>query len=386
MKTAVFFIFLFSSCMLNAQTMNMETSAVKFPLSVKSNEATKDQLAFAKAEGDSVNNCITWILNAAKGMSGEINAGEYKITYAITAAEGWYNYVDHDAQWQKPSEDATAHLWVFVQDGTDKRIVPDLNIKANFLKDSSIVESVPVIFSWMPLINGYGNNINLSNNGNYTLQIQIQPPSFHRHDPYNGDRFTKIAAANFSVSFNKENIPAEKLSDLMEQQTALSQGAGNAFLNTLKEMYSQATDGKDTIAGDYFIAVADEYSEGYWYYGRNNKFTYKMENEQSAETNAHIEVAVLDAKTKRFMHNLNVTVTIYKNDKEIGSAMEHFMWHPWLYHYGDNWRVPSPGKDYRIHVHADPPVYRRYGKMYGRQFTQPADVDFYNIEIKTGQK
>ncbi len=364
----------------------MQTSNPLFPLSEKSNEATKKQLAFAKAEGDSVDKCIDWILAQTNGISGKIHAGEYLITYAVTAPEGWYEYVDHTAHWVAPSADAIAHLWVFVQDATDNRVVPDLDIQADFLNDStSVAESIKLPFAWMPLINGYGNNFYLSKNDNYILQLTIKPPSFHRHDPYNGDRFTKLTAANISLNFNKNNIGQIQLSDQMEKAQSISKAAGNAYVNTLQEMYKQATDGKDTIAGDYFVAVADEYSEGYWLY--DNKFRYKMENEQSSETNAHIEVAVLDANTKRFMHNLHVTATIYdENEKKINSMMEHFMWHPWLYHYGDNWRVPSAGKKYHIHVHVDPPAYRRYGKIYGKQFTASEDIDFYNIEIKTGQK
>lgn len=366
--------------------MQSESSAPLFPLTEKSNEATKDQLAFAKAEGDSIDKCIHWLLTQTKSMSGSVHAGEYIITYAVTAPEGWYEYVDNAVQWQPPSANAIAHVWVFVQDAADKRLVPDLDVQADFLNaSSSMVESKQLPFAWMPFINGYGNNFSLSKDGNYTLRLNIKPPSFHRHDPYNGDRFTKLTVASIDLSFNKKNIAVEKLSDRMEEAQNLSKATGNAYLNTLQEMYKQATDGKDTIAGDYFIAIADEYSEGYWLY--DNKFRYKAENEQSAVTNAHIEVAVLDANTKRFIHSLHVVASIYDTKgKKINSMMEHFMWHPWLYHYGDNWRVPSSGKNYHIHVHIEPPAYRRYGKLYGKQFTQPADADFYNIEIKTGQK
>src|SRR3954463_15422667 len=114
----------------NMQDMNAmtTTTAPKLPLTVKSNEATKEQLAYARAEGDSVDKCTAWVVSQAGSNAGQMRAGEYKITYAITAPEGWYEYINQHAQWQSPTN-VNAHLWLFVQDGADGRIVPPLDIK-----------------------------------------------------------------------------------------------------------------------------------------------------------------------------------------------------------------------------------------------------------------
>jgi hypothetical protein len=177
----------------------------------------------------------------------------------------------------------------------------------------------------------------------------------------------------------------QTLSDKMEAAQDLAKKAGEAYSNTLHVMYKQANDGKDTTMGDYFLACAVEYSEGYWYL-KEGKLIYEMTNELSAARNAHVEVVARDERTGRFLHDLHVTATLYDNaGKKVDTRMEMFMWHPWLYHYGENWRVPHAGK-YRVHVHIDPPAYRRYGQTLGKQFVMPAEMDFTNITIKIGQK
>lgn len=364
-------------------TSVIQTTHPARPLTVKSNEATMKQLAYAKAEGDSVTNAINWILKQASN-SGRLNAGEYTISYALGAPEGWYTFNNQMVNWQQPNE-SNAHLWVFVQDGADGRVVPPLDIKLTIRNTyGSLVESKKLPYAWMPLINGYGENILLPENANYQFVLEIEPPEYHRHDPYNGDRFMQKTTAVFEVQYSG-NSATKKLSDVMENQQRLAQKAGQAYSNTLQAMYKQANDGKDTTKGDYFFACAVEYSEGYWYQ-KNNKMVYKMDNELSAANNAHVEVVVRDKNTGRFMHDLPVTVTLYDaSGKKLGTKMEMFMWHPWLYHYGENWRVPRPGS-YKVHVHIDPPPYRRYGKISGKQFTSPEDLDFQNIMIKTGQK
>jgi uncharacterized protein involved in high-affinity Fe2+ transport len=379
----LFFLLIFFSIKNYGQKMH--SSKAKIPPAVNSNEANKEQLVFAKAEGDSISNCIKWILSEAGNSAGQVRAGEYKITYAITAPEGWYEYNNKEVNWVTPVN-ANAHFWIFIQDGADGRIVSDLNITASVMNEKKeLVEQKPIPFAWMPLINGYGNNLQFSADGNYEFQLKILPPFYHRHDPYNGDRFTKMVTAVIPISIRLKNIPATPLSEKMEAQTRLSKTTGDAYKNTLKEMFHQATDGKDTVSGDYFIAVADEYAEGHWFY-KENKFVYMIGNEQSAKQNAHVEVAVCDAKTGRFLHDLNVVVTLYKGDQKISMQKVPFMWHPWLYHYGLNWRVPAAGKNYRFMVHFDPPAYRRYGKNMGKQFTNPVDIEFDNLTIKTGQK
>jgi hypothetical protein len=110
----LFFLLIFFSIKNYGQKMH--SSKAKIPPAVNSNEANKEQLVFAKAEGDSISNCIKWILSEAGNSAGQVRAGEYKITYAITAPEGWYEYNNKEVNWVTPVN-ANAHFWIFIQDG-----------------------------------------------------------------------------------------------------------------------------------------------------------------------------------------------------------------------------------------------------------------------------
>lgn len=354
------------------------------PLTVPSNEATREQLKLAASQGDAVDSCTSWIIHHANRYCGQLRAGEYKLTYAVGPPEGWYESSGGRTAWHPPSH-ANAHLWLFIQDGADNRLVPPLQVKLVCLDPygkTRTAKSLP--FAWMPLVNGYGDNLDLTGNGNYTFTLYISPPAWHRHDPYNGDRFTDTVTASFPLSLDLGQIAAQKpLSEIMETATSVAPAPGRAYSQTLKAMYKQANDGHDTIIGDYHIAFAVEYAEGYWDY-EHGHFRYKVENDLSGATNAHVEVAVLDARCGRFLHDCMVTATLTKDRTMLGTKMEHFMWHPWLYHYGDNWRVPGKGT-YTLKVHVAPPEYRQYGKATGPRFTSPVDVTFYP-KIKVGEK
>lgn len=263
--TLLGFLFLMISHFADAQMddMAMGSTAPLRPLTAKSNEATFGQLAFARAEGDSVDKCITWLLQQPSSTSGQLKAGEYQISYMLTAPEGWYEYNNNAVTWESPQH-ANAHFWLFVQDGADGRIVPPLDIELTVrATDGSLISRKRLPFAWMPLVNGYGDNVYLSQNGAYTFIINIAPPAYRRHDPYNGDRFIKPVQAVVPVSFSGAP-PQGVLSERMESRQDLAKKAGDAYYNTLKAMYQQANDGKDKTAGDYFIACAVEYSEGYW--------------------------------------------------------------------------------------------------------------------------
>lgn len=359
----------------------------QFPLMVQSKEASRAQLALARAEGDSVDKCTGWVLEVVGARGGRVHAGDYIVTYAITRPEGYYMMENNSLGWYAPVTADNAHLWVFVQDASDHRIVPGLIIRAGLVngRGSSVFDKT-LPYGITPLVNGYGDNFRLPAELDYQLYLAIAPPRYHRHDPYNGDRFTSVVEAVLNIKVSRDNLNEELLSASMEKEQGLASGIGHAYKNALKEMFRRSSAGKDTVSGDYLVAFADEYAEAYWYYNKNKKLTYMVSQVQSSATNAHVEVAICDAKTGRFMHDLTVSTTLYYKDGELGTGDEPFMWHPWLYHYGANWRVPRSGRQYRLHVEAQPPVHRRYGRVFGRQFTRPAVADFSGVLIRTGEK
>jgi hypothetical protein len=164
----------------------------KLPITAKSNESNKRQLALAKAEGDSVSNCLKWLVSKTPEGSGQFDAGEYKITYVISKPEGWYELSNNNLNWSNPLPTSNAHFWLFVQEAADGRVVPPLDIKYKIINDKgNTTDENNLAYCWVPLVNGYGDNVKLSGTGNYKIEIEIAPPVYKTHVSYNGDRLPK---------------------------------------------------------------------------------------------------------------------------------------------------------------------------------------------------
>ena len=70
---------------------------------------------------------------------------------------------------------------------------------------------------------------------------------------------------------------------------------------------------------------------------------------------------------------------------EIGTHHQPFVWHPWLYHYGRNWRVPGDG-EYILRIRIEAPEFPRHDRVNGRRYATPVDGEFPGVMITTGQK
>ena len=89
-----------------------------------------------------------------------------------------------------------------------------------------------------------------------------------------------------------------------------------------------------------------------------------------SDENLHVEIAVLDASDERFVPGLKVTGTLIDPDgNEVGTHEHELLWHPMIYHYGRNWRVPADG-EYTLKVHIDPPTFMRHDEVNGCRFTR----------------
>lgn len=354
-----------------------------------SNEATSFQLKLAREQGDAVRKAQAWVLGHA-AAGGHRRAGEYTIAYAVSPPEGWYAPDHGKLVWHPPQEGVNAHLRIIVRDGGDGRFVPGLTVRAALVySDGQTVSTTTLPFGWYPLLNGYGANIRLPRSGTYRLRVTIPPPHFWRHDPHNGYRFAQTVHAEFAgLRVNTQALAqAQPLTVAETKELAQARQQGRAVMKTLHEMWRQGTSGDLKRIGTYHLAVAVEYDEAYWYYPPgSNTLTYKQDEEASTERNSHIEVAPLDSRTNRFIPVQHVTVTVYdRQGRPIGTHREHFMWHPWLWHFGKNWRVPDTGA-YRLRVRFDAPTFRRYGRKAGRRFARPVDVMFGPLRIATGTK
>jgi hypothetical protein len=71
--------------------------------------------------------------------------------------------------------------------------------------------------------------------------------------------------------------------------------------------------------------------------------------------NLHLEISVRDRSDGRFVPGVRVLATLIGPDGKLIGPYEHpLLWHPMIYHYGRNWRLPGDG-EYTLCVHVDPP-------------------------------
>jgi hypothetical protein len=167
-----------------------------------------------------------------------------------------------------------------------------------------------------------------------------------------------------------------------EEQLRLAGEQGDTLQKAVENMTrEEAHDGGQKQAGDYLIDYAVEEAEGL-YYLRDGC----LEWEEPEEENVHVEVAVRDASDRRFIPALEVYATLVdQGGEEVGTHRQPFLWHPWLYHYGRNWKVPGDG-EYTLRVRIEAPEFPRHDKENGRRFAEPVEVEFQGVKIKTGQK
>ncbi len=181
----------------------------------------------------------------------------------------------------------------------------------------------------------------------------------------------------------KTRTPPMKVSDeSTEEQLQLARDQGAALEKAVKHMTKkEAEDGGEKRAGDYLVGYAVEDAEG-TYHMKDGKLEWKNPEKE----NVHVEVSVRDGADGRFVPALTVHATLIDPDgKEVGTHEQPFLWHPWLYHYGRNWKVPGNGK-YTLRVRIEAPKFGRHDKKNGLRYAEPVEVEFKNVEIETGQK
>lgn len=152
-----------------------------------SNEANRDQLGIARAEGEGYRRA----LEAMREESGAVvkSAGDYVVALVQEDAEGMYAFEDGRLVWREAAEQANGHLEIAVADSADGRFVPGLDVTATVSDGRQEIFTAPVPFLWHPFLYHYGCNVKFPGEGRYTVQVHIEPPTFMRHDPVNGKRY-----------------------------------------------------------------------------------------------------------------------------------------------------------------------------------------------------
>lgn len=176
----------------------------------------------------------------------------------------------------------------------------------------------------------------------------------------------------------------ERPSDEVDRrQLALAREEGDAYQRALDYMAEEVADnGTKKVAGDYLVGIAQERAEGMYMPNGSGKLAWHEPDEE----NCHIEVSVADAADHRFIPGLDIEVTLIPEDgDEVGPFAVPFLWHPGLYHYGANVKVPGDGR-YTVKVAIAPAPFARHDKKNGKRFSEPVEATFSGFAIETGQE
>jgi hypothetical protein len=179
-----------------------------------------------------------------------------------------------------------------------------------------------------------------------------------------------------------EKPPMQESDEATAAQLEMAREQGRALSKAHDHMVEEvASDGGVKQAGPYLVSYAVEEAEG-MYHLENGELVWR----EPEEENLHVEVAVRDAADGRFIPNLTVHVRLIdSNGNDVGYHRQPFVWHPWLYHYGRNWRVPEEG-DYRMQINIKAPDFPRHDEKNGRRYAKDIDVEFTSVKIETGQE
>lgn len=183
----------------------------------------------------------------------------------------------------------------------------------------------------------------------------------------------------------RTRTPPTKPSDEADRkQLDMARAEGDAYQASLRYMAEEVADSGGTQrAGDYIVGYAQERAEGMYML----KSEGKLEWTEPDTENCHIEISVSDAGDHRFIPYLKIKASLKPADggRKIGPFEVPFLWHPGLYHYGRNIKVPGDGK-YTLTVTIKPPAFMRHDKTNGLRYADTVEVEFRDIMIKSGKE
>jgi hypothetical protein len=165
------------------------------------------------------------------------------------------------------------------------------------------------------------------------------------------------------------------------EQLDAARAQGDAYGRALALMaHKIADDGGEQRAGDYLVGFAVEKAEGMYMFTNG-----ELEWMEPGEENLHVEITVRDGGDGRFVPCLDVFATLIDAEgNEVGTHRQPMLWHPMLYHYGRNWKVPGGG-EYTLRVRIEPPTFMRHDEVNGRRFAERVECEFTGVQVQTGQ-
>jgi uncharacterized protein involved in high-affinity Fe2+ transport len=83
-------------------------------------------------------------------------------------------------------------------DAADGRFVPETTVRATVTdEDGEDHGPFELPLLWHPGLYHYGSNVELPGDGTYDVPVEVEPPTFVRHDETNGDRYGESVEVTF---------------------------------------------------------------------------------------------------------------------------------------------------------------------------------------------
>jgi len=173
------------------------------------------------------------------------------------------------------------------------------------------------------------------------------------------------------------NSPLDK-----EKKRNLAVAQGNTYSLALDEMKDEDANASVKV-DDYLISIACENAEGMYMYNVKGNLEWMIPKRGD---NQHFEVVVQDKDDKRFIPALEIQAELLDENKKVAAEMiVPFIWHPFLFHYGINCKIPKAGK-YYAKVQIKKPSFHRHDETYGKRYKKDVTVTLGPITLKPGRK
>lgn len=138
---------------------------------------------------------------------GEKEVGPYRVGYIVESAEGWWEGDPENLEWREPLSSETNHIEILPFAAETGELVPDAGVRLTILnEEGEPVGSKPLSF-YRGEFYHYANNFSVPGSGEYTLEAEIEPPSFLRHGAEDGEG--KVFTEPVSVEFENVEITVE---------------------------------------------------------------------------------------------------------------------------------------------------------------------------------
>lgn len=162
-----------------------------------SDEMDANQRQQSLTEGEAYQTSVAYMANTVANDGGTTEAGDYLLGYALEEAEPMYRVADEGEFELVEPDDENCHVEVVVADRADKRFVPYCSVSATLERDGDEYGPFDLSFLWHPGVYHYGANVHVPDDGTYDLHVTVEPPTFHRHDEENGDRYGETVSVTF---------------------------------------------------------------------------------------------------------------------------------------------------------------------------------------------